>query len=495
MIVPSEVDVKRSSIGPRRVSSAERPASARTRRELGDRRRDVAMKLMGITPRDLEPVGDDVDEKRADLLQQRTDVLQRQLENKVSNLTDEYVHMVLDAERFRERRRLKDNPLLGTAKAQVDDMRARARSEIQQKAARQIEKRQEAENFSKQWQLAAQQLKETRLQEEQAALNRLEEKQKKLDSRLAAQKAADTEARRNIVSKIKEGEDRVQRNLDELAKEREVTKERHQTRHRYVAQKCEQHEEDLRQLNLQRRQQAEDHIERVRAFKESQKEYFAKREEERSAEYARKMAKVEETMQARTEKLEKDLAEHLEKMKAARQIAQESKDKVRERVQSQFEGRRKKWTANVQAQSQSRRERVAALKQAIVTKFEKSEAGREQYREGTVGKHSKVREVFRELVDLNKAQLERSHECARELTLANIQMGRAKHELMGEQKQEAQKYRAEAVKESLCDRALLQELCDRVSPKRVSAIAEKLGLPPLNQDGGGKEGDDGEQKQ
>mmetsp|Transcript_6276 Transcript_6276/g.15030 ORF Transcript_6276/g.15030 Transcript_6276/m.15030 type:complete len:496 (+) Transcript_6276:53-1540(+) len=479
---------ERRSSGLLSRTGTDQPMSARQRKELKDRRQAAAMRLMGITPVDLEPVSSEVaelDEKRADILQGRREQLQLDLEEKALALTDEQVQQILMAEGPVDKSALTDKQRLHELKAQVDTMRSRNRTEAQLKAARQIEKRKQAEAFAKHWQIAAQQLKESRLREEQDALSRLEEKEKKLATRLAAQKAADNKTRRTIVSKLKEGEDRVQKNLDERAREREESRQRHANRHQYVAERVEQHEEDLRQLNMQRRQQAEEHIERVRLFRESQREYFAKREEERTKAYATKMAKVEQTMQDRAEKLEKDLAQHLDKMKSARQTAEESKDKVRERVQQQVEGRRRKWTNNVQALSTQRREKVASLKQALVTKFERSEAGRSNYKEETVGKHSKVRTLFKELVDMNKARIERSTECARELTLANIQTARAKHELMGEEKVAAEKYRAEAVKDALSDRALLEELCERVSPKRVAVIAEKLGLPPLSQDGSG----------
>jgi hypothetical protein len=219
--------------------------------------------------------------------------------------------------------------------------------------------------------------------------------------------------------------------------------------------------------------------------------------EERKREFTSKMNSVREEQKRQEQEREKAYGENVAKLNAAREQGQQL---LKQKAESSRESREKhveKFTANKIARRKEKREEITALKSKISTDFARSIEVREKFMEENVGKKSDFRDIFTEIVQQNKARLQRSDECAREQIIAKVQATKDKIDGLLTQRQQVLDYRNAAHKESMKGKThikRLKEIVNDASTKRINQVLKELDMPLLPTEAS-KEGEEGEQKQ
>mmetsp|Transcript_35708 Transcript_35708/g.83591 ORF Transcript_35708/g.83591 Transcript_35708/m.83591 type:complete len:493 (-) Transcript_35708:135-1613(-) len=465
--------------------------------DLSSPRMLAAMKLMGVEQSDLEVRKSGSQTERSHQEQRRMEVLEgrrqnliREVQRKANTLQEEHVDAILLSEAGSNAD--KESSVFLDLRSRIDMGRERDKAILERKVAGELKKREVREAFESKLDATNQRVKEAKKEEEKDSSNRMEVKQRKIEEKAAAAAQEEVANRRRVVEKLKEAAQRTQKQLDVRAKKLEEAREERMKKMSQVAERSGKHELEDQESKLQRYEQVLERGRELEAWKGKQREEALKASEERSARFMQKMQRVEDSLKEQLAEREKACMETLEKLTKARQAATQAKVDIVEKVKLHNEKEAKKWAENRSRVAEARREKVTAWKQELASKGEKSQTVREQYLASTLGEKVASRALYREIVDMNKARLQRSDDCSRDLILAKIQSGRAKLDAEKEQRREASRYRSEAMRETMTNRALVEELSIGATPRKVNQVLQDLGMTgmTLASEPKSKEGDE-----
>lgn len=469
----------------------------------------AAMKVTGIKQSDLllspsatqekeSPVSEGL-RRRQEVMETKRRQLIRELERTLEALDESDIHAILTPPAVDS---TSLDSKLKKQREQVDKMRSRLRVELEKSVQRITEETQAHGAAKNQRDLAEKRQQEFNKEQEdelKAQRAKREAQMSKVQERLQQQAKEHRAKMKELSGKLDTSRERAtqvvnDRQSGESEKSRELS-----GRFARIAERRIAHEQALEDEAIRR------HTETTRREREVQERLAAKSQlmqdkvEERRGKVSGRGEKVQEAFLAQEKEREKTFKDSLEKMESARLQSQERINEITEKARAQREKEFNKFKTNRQTLVKEWRQKQSALRSEVESSHTKSVEIRSKFFEDTVYAKAANRGIFRDVVELNKAKLQRSEESSREQTIAKLQRNMARDEMLEEQRKQIIKSRTAVIKGSMADRMHLEHLKNvskdtkEASVRRVNDMLRALDMPELPKSTS-KEGDEGQQQ-
>lgn len=354
--------------------------------------------------------------------------------------------------------RVDERAVFQEEKARIDKQRERAKAELQRRAAWEVETQQAVIRQSKDLDIMSRRIAEQKEEKARKESAWREAKRTKVETNIKAARDRQMEDRKRMMDKIKETDERVDNNLENILKERGARKGWVQEKADEAARRLQEHEYTLFQTamrkhlnNTKRTAELEGWIDR------RDKDQMRSQMEAKGHSDCRRQA-VLDGQATDAQEREKAATRTLRKLEKAREHAATNWSLLAETAKEKRTQQLERWTQNRQAQTAERRKRDQDMRAAMNKSGERTAQVVAEYRQATIGRYTGIRQIFDELVAENKERLDRSDETTREHRLDKISYQKACGESRDDQKKQANSYRVECFRERVAGQTQVEEL-------------------------------------
>jgi len=366
-------------------------------------------------------------------------------------------------------------------KARIDRQRERARFELQRKAALEVERQQVTIRSARDWETMTKRLAVEKEEKAKKEAELMEAKRLKVENNMKAAKEKQSEERRRILSKLKDQDDRVSKNLEALQLERDARSGAVQERAEVAARRLQEHEEKIEEAAWQKHHDNTNRTQALEGWMDRRQNDWMDRRSNHQANFSDRLQKLDETQQAEHQKRESAADKNLKRLHKAREHAKDNWLAVAENTKAKRTQRLEKWTLNKQAKNMERFKRAQQIKSDNEASDIRSRQLVTEYREATIGRYTAVREIYNELVQDNKERIDRSGDNTREHRIGRINHQKACFESVEDQKKEASTYRVNAFRERVVGQTQVEELHYLLNlSMRSETPSRKGGRSPTN---------------
>lgn len=302
--------------------------------------------------------------------------------------------------------------------------------------------------------------------------------------KLAKQKAKDEQVAQRFNDKEKAIAEKTQENTERRAQLSERQTEHEQ---KEFAAKVQQYKD-----SKTRHQDVEDRLVQKRLEKDQEIE-------ERKIKFSEKIETAVQKQLDEDEKRKNTFLENSKKIEEARKKYVETEKEKLANIKMNRDKTMTRWTQNKQACQVARKERHFRIKNNVAESLSKASESREQYYEEMVIAKAGNRGMFLDVVEQNKARIDRSLEHAHRQTLSKIEKDAARRETNKLQNEQMQVIKGQVIQKFMLGRQRVEEL-RRIDPakgetskRRANEVLRFLDMPE-EYSRTAKEGEEGEQK-
>lgn len=219
------------------------------------------------------------------------------------------------------------------------------------------------------------------------------------------------------------------------------------------------------------------------------------RAEDTRAKFQVKMAAVKKFEEEAVSKKETSFLGNVEKLDTARNLSSKHWEELADNTKQRRTKQEEKYFKNRDSERQAFRQKIKDIR--AKTKNDAPLENKAKHLQETTEKRAASRQIMHDLVDSNRARINRSAECSREQTLTKIQMTKARLDNILQQREHIVTQRMTMLRESMVEKARLEKVMQTMrdaSPRKVNRVLQDLGMQAAFATEA-KEGDESQQQQ